>query len=170
MHCLILLFDHLFVGSYWLSIFPYPQNQNLFSFIVTLAKILCQTSSIWLQNSSSPRVGQFLRRGAFSTGASRWVESSPWQKHLKLWGLFCFGWRGKAKRVRPLFMTSLQLQLLMPSGENSNFDAIHVKTFWSNCSREVLQLPPNIWPSYVDPEQYVIQRQRAKSFAEVLSW
>ena len=49
----------------------------LLSFIVISVKILCWTSSISLQNSCSLRVGQFLKRGAFSTAASRrGVEST----------------------------------------------------------------------------------------------
>ena len=39
-------------------------------FYCCFGQILCWTSSISLQNSCSPRVGQFLRRGAFSTAAA----------------------------------------------------------------------------------------------------
>ena len=39
-------------------------------FYCCFGQILCWTSSISCKNSCSPRVGQFLRRGAFSTAAA----------------------------------------------------------------------------------------------------
>ena len=97
-------------------------------FYCCFGQILCWTSSISLQNSCSPRVGQFLRRGAFSTAADESIltkgkqkcnfytsllpnlrqEVCMWPNQIKWWEskwLVWIGWQS-VHRVRPLCMIS----------------------------------------------------------------
>ena len=98
-------------------------------FYCCFGQILCWTSSISCKNSCSPRVGQFLRRGAFSTAAADESiltkgkqkcnfphpllthlrqEVCMWPNQIKWWEskwLVWIGWQG-VHRVRPLCMIS----------------------------------------------------------------